>query len=139
MTVGLTKDAGWEVGVSRTLPFPAADIWKLMTSGRGLRLWLGTGVRLPKSVGTQYETADGTVGELRGYQDGRRIRLTHRPRGARHETIVQATVQPKGSGATLGFHQERMGSAAERERQRAHWQSVMDDVEDALTRSTSAK
>ena len=110
-----------------------------MTSTRGLRLWLGAGVRLPKTDGTQYQTADGATGELRGYQGGRRIRLTHRPPGARHETIVQTTIAPKTAGTTLQFHQERMRSAKERERQRAHWQSVMDDVEDALARSTPAK
>jgi uncharacterized protein YndB with AHSA1/START domain len=75
---GLSKDAGWEIGVSRTLPFPPDDVWALLTAPEGLALWLGTLDTLP------------------------------------------------------GFHQERMRDAEERERQRAHWQGVMDAVQRAI-------
>src|SRR5262245_42096444 len=132
MPAGKTKDAGWEIGVSRTLPYELDDVWSLMTSSAGLRLWLGDGVRLPKNVGAEDATADGTTGELRGREERHRLRLTHRAPGARHETTIQTTVEAKPTGTRLGFHQERMGSARERERQRAHWKSVMDDIENAL-------
>ena len=41
--VGLTKDAGWEIGVSRTVPHPLDEVWRLLTSDEGLALWLGEG------------------------------------------------------------------------------------------------
>ncbi|MGH9026498.1 MAG: SRPBCC family protein [Acidimicrobiia bacterium] len=133
MPVGLTKDAGWEIGVSRTLPYPLDDVRALLTSADGVQLWLGDAMTLPTTVGAPYEAADGATGELRGYESRRRIRLTHRPRESRNETTIQATLEPKAAGTTLRFHQERMRSPKERERQRAHWKRVVDELDDALS------
>ena len=43
MPTGLTRGAGWEIGVSRTLPFSPEELWRLVTSPEGLALWLGPG------------------------------------------------------------------------------------------------
>lgn len=130
--VGLTQDAGFQIGVSRTLPLPPSEAWRFLMSPEGLALWLGEGVSLGTDRGAPYATADGTSGETRGYQEGRRIRVTHRPRGAAHTTTVQITVTARSGKAVVGFHQERMANEAERERQRGHWRSVADAVEGAL-------
>ena len=55
---GLTPDVGWEVGVSRTLPLPAAELWAFLSCAEGLDLWLGR-VALPTAPGAPYRTADG--------------------------------------------------------------------------------
>ena len=39
--VGRTKDAGFQIGVSRTVPHDAAAVWELLTSSVGLAVWLG--------------------------------------------------------------------------------------------------
>ena len=39
--VGLTKDAGWQIGVRKTLPVALEDAWNLLVSEEGLSLWLG--------------------------------------------------------------------------------------------------
>ncbi|WP_412566378.1 SRPBCC domain-containing protein [Streptomyces europaeiscabiei] len=126
-STGLTKGAGWEVGVSRTLPQSPAAVWEFISGPRGLELWLGAGARLTPERGTAYETDVGDTGEVRGYRPGDRIRVTY------GETTVQVAVSAAGGGRTvLVFHQERMASAEERERQRAHWRRVMDQVAEAL-------
>jgi uncharacterized protein YndB with AHSA1/START domain len=51
MSTGLTKDAGWEIGVSRTLPFPPDDVRAVLTAPAGLALWLGTLDPLPVGPG----------------------------------------------------------------------------------------
>ena len=72
--VGLTRDAGWEIGVSRTVPFPIDDVWDFLTLGgcswpAGRRT---TGVDpAVKSVGAAYllrlaEQASATTPDLRG-------------------------------------------------------------------------
>ncbi|MFE7615543.1 SRPBCC domain-containing protein [Streptomyces sp. NPDC057496] len=133
MPTGLTKDAGWEIGVSRTLPLPPAAVWDFLTGREGARLWLGPvegAGGLPTEKGEPYRTADGVAGELRGHRPGSRIRLTH------GSTTVQVTVSPApGAGGTksvLRFHQEHLASAAEREERRAHWRRVMDEIAGAL-------
>lgn len=126
---GPTADAGWEIGVSRTLPVPPDQVWDFVAGDDGVALWLGH-VSLPTAKGASYETAEGTRGEIRGYRPHDRIRLTCRPRGWDHDTTLQIAVTPArtGSGAVLRFHQERLADAAERARQRAHWQEVLDTL-----------
>lgn len=128
MPTGLTKDAGWQIGVSRTLPHPPTTVWDLVSGPRGLALWLGTGVQLSSPRrGSAYRTDAGVAGEVRGYRHGERIRLTYGP------TTVQVTLTPAEGGRTvLRFHQERMADARERERQRAHWRRALAAIAEAL-------
>ncbi|MFI7367281.1 SRPBCC domain-containing protein [Streptomyces sp. NPDC050149] len=130
MPTGLTKDAGWQIGVSRTLPHPAATVWDFISSPEGIALWLGPGTVLAPEQGTPYRTTAGVAGEVRGYRPADRIRVTH------GTTTVQVALTPAADGArtVLRFHQEHLASAEERERQRAYWQHVMDQVATALDR-----
>jgi uncharacterized protein YndB with AHSA1/START domain len=130
--VGQTKDVGWNIGVSKTLRHPVEQVWALLTSEDGLRLWLGD-VELGTSKGDRYETADGTVGEIRSFHPHDRLRLTWRPADWTHDTTVQVAVVGDGDRTMLRFHQEWLADAEERERQRAHWQAAMDRVVAALS------
>ncbi len=131
--VGRTKDAGWQIGVSRTVPHPVEQVWELLTSAAGIALWLGSDVTIEREAGQGYETAEGTVGETRSHRSQDRIRLTWQPADWDHETTVQVAVVADGPDRTMiRFHQERMTSAEERERQRTHWRGVMDAVTAAL-------
>ncbi|WP_329621771.1 SRPBCC domain-containing protein [Streptomyces sp. NBC_01255] len=113
MPVGLTRDAGWEIGVSKTLPLPVAAVWDFLMSPEGLSLWFGPGAALP---------VEGDPA-LRSLRPRDRVRLSY------GETVLQVAVSPAGDGRTvLTFHQEHMASAEERERQRAHWKGVMAEI-----------
>lgn len=134
---GLTKDAGWQIGVSRTLPCPADGLWDFLNSEPGRALWLGGGSGLPAEPerGTGYRTEDGTAGQVRGHRarPGGGLRLTRRPAGGRESTI-QVTVTPAATPgrAVLRLHEERLASAAEREDRRRHWAAVADAVAAAI-------
>jgi uncharacterized protein YndB with AHSA1/START domain len=131
--VGRTKDAGWEIGVSRTLPLPVEEVWDFLTSPAGSAVWLGAGVQRLDEPGAAYETEAGTAGQVRSFRPQDRVRLTWRPVEWDHDSTVQFTVTPvAGDRTRVVFHQERLVDAAERERQREHWQGVMDAVAAAL-------
>ncbi|NUR28760.1 MAG: SRPBCC domain-containing protein [Catenulispora sp.] len=134
MPTGQTKDAGWEIGVSTTLAAPVDHLWELLTSPEGLALWLGTLDRLPTEAGDAYETAEGTVGEIRSHHERHRVRLTWRPKDWDHATTLQLTVTQAADPAKtrLGIHQEHLADGEERERQRTHWQNVAAALEQAL-------
>lgn len=133
MPTGRTKDAGWQIGVSRTVPATPQEMWDLLTSPRGLALWLGPGAEIGTERGAPWRADDGAHGEVRSHHHGDRIRLTCRPPGWDHDTTVQVALVPASGGRTsLRFHQERLADAGERARQREHWRAVMDRVEDAL-------
>lgn len=131
--VGLTRDAGWQIGVSATLLVPIEQVWGFLTSPEGMRLWLGHEVDLLHEPGQPYRTQDGTHGEVRSLRPRDRVRLTWRPPGWDHDSTVQVAVQVAGPGRTLlRFHQERLADAGERERQRTHWRAVLTSVVAAL-------
>jgi uncharacterized protein YndB with AHSA1/START domain len=131
--VGQTRDVGFEIGVSRTVPLPRQVVWDFLTSPDGQAVWLGPGARLAPERGHRYETADGTGGEVRSFRELDRIRLTWRPAGWSHDTTVQVTVSGPEHATVLRFHQEWLADGAERERQREHWKAVMDRVVAALS------
>ena len=132
-TTGHTKGAGWEIGVSRTVPFPIDEVWDFLTSTAGSAVWLGAGVQRLDEPGTAYETEAGVAGEIRSVRPRNRVRLTWRPVDWDHESTVQFAVTAAAEDRTrVVFHQERLADAAERERQRAHWQGVMNALVAAL-------
>ncbi|RJL31979.1 SRPBCC family protein [Bailinhaonella thermotolerans] len=135
MTVGETKDAGFQIGVSRTLPHPRERVWDFVVSPEGLALWLGDlgdAVRLTPGKGARYTTAGGTTGEVRSFREYDRVRLTWRPRDWDHDTTVQVAVSGDGGKTVLRFHQEWLADAGERSQQREHWRAAMDRVTAAL-------
>ncbi|MGH1561865.1 SRPBCC domain-containing protein [Mumia sp. DW29H23] len=133
--VGLTRDAGWQIGVSKTVDHPAHEVWAFLVSPAGTDLWLGHDVVLAAERGTRYETREGTTGEIRSFRPQDRVRLTWRPRDADHDTVVQVVVSDSGPGRSMiRFHQERLTSARERAHQRAHWRTVMTSLVAALDR-----
>ncbi|MEV4054478.1 SRPBCC domain-containing protein [Amycolatopsis sp. NPDC049688] len=131
-SVGKTADVGWNIGVSRTLPYPAGTVWDFLVSREGVAIWLGPGVELPREPGAEYETANGTVGEIRSFAEGDRVRLTWRPSDWDHDSTVQVRLSGAGAKTTLRFHQEWLADAEEREEQRAYWQDVTERVVAAL-------
>ncbi|MGV9299399.1 SRPBCC domain-containing protein [Amycolatopsis sp. NPDC003676] len=133
MSVGQTKDAGWQIGVSKTIGRSAEEVWDFITSPEGVAIWLGEGVTVQPEPGVGYETADGIRGETRSFREMDRIRLTWQPAGWAHETTLQLAVRASGPGkAMLRIHQERLANAAEREQQRRHWQGVLTELITAL-------
>ncbi|SFA71899.1 Activator of Hsp90 ATPase homolog 1-like protein [Amycolatopsis marina] len=131
--VGRTRDAGWQIGVSKTIDRPVEDVWNFITSPAGVAIWLGEGGAVPREPGAGYETAAGVRGETRSFRELDRLRLTWQPSDWTHDTTLQLTVTSAGEGrARLGVHQERLASAAEREQQRGHWQGVVTALVAAL-------
>jgi len=133
MPVGKTKDAGWQIGVSRAFPCTVEQAWALLTSEAGLATWLGVGAVLQPVRGAPYTTTDGTTGEVRSFRPHDRIRLTWQPPGWPHDSTVQVALSAGARSTTVRFHQERLASGTEREHQREHWRAVLDQLENLLS------
>lgn len=136
--VGLTRDAGWQIGVSRTFPASLDTAWKLLTSRTGLGLWLGEDVPSPLTKGGCYRTKEGTSGEVRSVRPLDRMRLTWQPEGRAAPATVQVTVAPSPLGCSVRFHTEHLASEQEREAMRTHWREVLDRLDSALAQNLPA-
>jgi uncharacterized protein YndB with AHSA1/START domain len=122
-TTGLTKDAGWEVGVRQTVDAPLPLVWEYLL-GAGLPLWLGqTELRLEK--GAQYQTSDGVAGEVRAYTADSKIRLTWHPDDWPHDSTLQLSVREVATGTTIGIHHDRLADRDERRMMLGHWKNVI--------------
>jgi len=129
---GLTNDAGWEIGVSRTFDRSVDEAWQIVAGPEGLARWLGTDA-LPTDPGSAYETPDGTTGQIRSYRPGDRLRLTWRPQDWDHDSTVQVAVSATGRKAVVRFHQERLANEPERNHMRDHWRAALDALTPLLT------
>lgn len=133
---GLTKDAGWEIGVSRTFALSVEHAWEFLLSPPGLALWLGEGVPVPLAKGDRYETTDGTTGEIRSLRPLDRVRLTWRPPARGADATVQLAMVATAGGCSLRFHTERLADSGEREHMRRHWQEVLRRIGETVTSPT---
>ena len=82
--VGQTADAGYQVGVQRSVSASPAEAWKLITSRP--ELWLGEGVSVDFEEGERFEVPPrkgepGASGEIRVVKPGERLRMTWQPEG----------------------------------------------------------
>lgn len=121
--VGKTADAGYQVGVRRTLPCSEERLWRLLLSPAGLETWLGGPAEIAEGV--RFRLDNGTTGEIRVYRPGSHIRLGWRPAGWGAPSTLQVRVMAARRGTTLSFHQEHLAGAAERAAMKAHWEGVI--------------
>jgi uncharacterized protein YndB with AHSA1/START domain len=124
--VGLTKSAGYEVGIRRTFPVTVQTAWNRLTSPEGMPLWLGEGlgeVRLEK--GAFFQNGSGLAGQFRVIIPGDHLRLSWKITDWIKESTLQVRLIPNGNGTTLSFHQENLQDIETREVMRLHWEHVL--------------
>ena len=126
---GETADAGFEIGVQKTLPFPAIRVWEFMTSRTGMKLWLGDVSDLTWRKEETYHSKDGTTGEVRIIHPGKRLRITWKPERWKKPSTVQLTVVSSGERKTsVRFHQENLPDGAAREEMRGRWKRSLEEI-----------
>jgi uncharacterized protein YndB with AHSA1/START domain len=116
------------VGVVRTLPMTAPELWELVT--KQAERWLGPGATLKLEPGKSYQVpkrrgAPGVRGEVRVVKPGQRLRMTWQPDGWKKPATLQLTLVPKARGASLHVHMEKLPDAKTREAMREHWSKVL--------------
>jgi uncharacterized protein YndB with AHSA1/START domain len=122
--VGATMDAGFQIGVRRTVPVSDERIWEVLLSPDGLGTWLGGATKVEE--GERFAFSNGLSGEIRVFKPGSHIRLTwHRPEWE-EPSYVQVRVIPARTGTTLSFHQDHLAGPSDREEMKVHWEQVID-------------
>jgi len=130
--VGKTKGQGWEIGVRKTFPVGARELWEALTTQPGLGYWLGTCVDTDFHKGDTYKTTEGTTGDIRSFEVGSLIRMTWQPPDSEAKSTLQIRVLAAKKGSTLSIHHEKLHDADQREAMRLHWSAVMAQFEALL-------
>lgn len=124
--VGLTADAGYQIGVRRTLPIDRDRAWDFLLSPEGLRLWLGNVTDLDLQVGAVYSSVEGITGEFRVVKPKEQLRLTWKPKGWEKPSTLQIRLlSSRPDKTTISFHQEKLSDAAARERMKERWEEAL--------------
>lgn len=126
---GETKYAGFEIGVSKTLPISPKQAWELITTRPGRDAWLGPIARLRFAKGVKYRTTDGTTGEIRSVTPGKALRLTWQPAVWSTPSTIGIHVVPAGAKTSIRFHQEKLANAKIRTQMRRQWKKTLDALE----------
>ncbi|WP_375758387.1 SRPBCC domain-containing protein [Corallococcus exercitus] len=126
--VGQTAATGFQVGVVRTLPMTAPELWAWVTTQP--ERWLGPGATLKAEPGGEYKVpkrrgSPGVRGEVRVVKPGQRLRMTWQPDGWTKPATLQLTLTPKAKGASLHVHMEKLPDAEAREAMRERWSKVL--------------
>ena len=132
--LGETADAGFEIGMQKTVPREPREVWKLLISPEGVIIWLGTVENIELKKGYRYQTTDGTSGEIRSLKDGEKIRLTRKTAGGENSSTFQISLAPAGKKTSVRIHHEKLANEAEREQMGNHWRQVLKELETLATR-----
>jgi uncharacterized protein YndB with AHSA1/START domain len=125
-TTGLTQDAGWQAGASRTFSVDKATAWSALVSPAGLRAWLGRLEALPTTTGDPYETEDGVRGEVRSWRPEERLRLRWQLRGRSEPAILQVALSESRGGTVVRLHADHLADADERAQVLEHFAGALD-------------
>jgi uncharacterized protein YndB with AHSA1/START domain len=133
---GQTLDAGFEVGVQKTINAPIEKVWQFITSKKGAKLWLGNlKEELELQKGATYTTASGATGEIRSVYPQQKLRLTWTPKGRDSATTVQIYMlcpRNQANKTNLQFHQEKLADANERQAMKEHWRGALSAIEKSI-------
>ena len=128
--VGETADAGFQVGVRRSVEATRTQAWQLITSRP--ELWLGEGASVAFDKGGRYEVppgddAPGVTGEVRVVKPGDRLRMTWQPEGWPAPATLQLTLSESASGKTaIHVHLEKLPDADARDAMRERWREALE-------------
>lgn len=130
--VGLTKDAGWEIGVRKTMAISGNVAWDFLFSNDGIKIWLDEIKSEELKDGGYYKTKNDTEGVVKVFKPYSHIRITWKRKNWENTSTLQVRVIPAKDKTTISFHQEKLLDGAQREDMKQHWESVIKDIEKAL-------
>lgn len=131
-TTGLTRDAGWQVGVRKTFPILLEDAWKLITSQEGISAWLGKLPGFQPGEGAEYRLEDGAFGKFTVFKPGSHMRLTWQPGDYPRPSIIQVRVISAGDNTVIAFHQEHLPDAVSRGERKQFFNQVVADLSNLI-------
>jgi hypothetical protein len=132
--VGLTKDAGYQIGVRRTVAVRHEEAWAYIFSREGMGIWLGDLPGGHLEEGESYSLPDGTRIAVSVFENLSHVRMKWQPPEWENASRLQLRVYPaSGEKTVIAFHQEMLQDAARREEMKQHWKNVVSRLTAQLT------
>jgi uncharacterized protein YndB with AHSA1/START domain len=106
--------------VSRALPQPVDEVWKVLITPEGAEALLGKGAQLG-GKGEPWRSADGTHGVVRSYHPLEQVRLSWHSDEHAPASLVELHLLPEGDGTRLSLRYEEVEDPTVSENLRQRW------------------
>jgi len=127
--VGVTKDAGVQIGVRKTVAMQKEQLWNFLTSPQGLSLWIGNVPEFRLQKGYEFASAEGISGKLTVVEPLRKLRMTwKRPEWEKPSRLQIYLLSAKSGKTTVAIHQEMLEDVYMRELMRRFWDEVLNRI-----------
>lgn len=114
---------GIHAGTRRTYPVSLPEAWEYLVSPAGVGTWLDVS-DLQLAPGKVFGN-DNIEGEIKVIKDLSHIRLLWKRTGWSSYSNLQVRVFRADSGATISFHQDKLGNEALRHEMLRHWEGIL--------------
>ena len=117
---GLTKDAGWQVGIRKTMPSSLDNIWNAFFSEEGSKLW-------DNGVNTNFST----------FKPHSHIRTKWKHQSFKESANLQIRFIPSVNNdkTTIAIHVDQLENEDQREEAKKYWSKIIDALASLLTTS----
>jgi uncharacterized protein YndB with AHSA1/START domain len=133
---GQTADGLYQIGVSKTLDRPLADIWTLLLTPEALALFVGEEPAGDPSAGLEDIAGtggDGTEYAMTTFVPSSHFRMRWRSDEWEAPSILQLRLTEKGPAKTgITVHHEKLPSADAREAMRARWKEALKNLREMI-------
>ncbi len=111
--IGLTKDAGWQFGIRKTMPANLETLWNIFFSDRGLSYW-----------------SEGVDQDFSTFNKYSHIRTKWRYKDFTEDANLQIRFIPSKNKdkTTISFHVDKLKNESQREVTREYWSKVIEDL-----------
>ena len=131
--LGETANAGFEVGVQKTVDLSPQQTWQLLTSRKGLLLWLGEVDDLNLVKGEKFQTKDGSSGEIRSIKRAERIRIKWQPNDGSNSSTFQITLSPVKNKTSIRVHHENLSRDTSRSEMQKRWRTILEKINESVS------
>jgi len=111
--IGLTKDAGWQFGIRKTVPSNLGTVWNVFFSDRGLGYW-----------------SDDVDQDFSTFKEFSHIRTKWRHKDFTESANLQIRFIPSKNKdkTTISIHVDKLKNESQREVAREYWSKVIENI-----------
>lgn len=130
--VGLTKNAGWQMGVRKTMDKEFDKVWDFMFSDEGLKIWLGNVKASELEVGKEIHLDNGVFSKIVVFQPFSHMRMKWKKSDWKNTSRLQLRAIRSKKKTVVSFAQEMLLNKVQREEMISHWKGVTKELSKAL-------
>jgi activator of HSP90 ATPase len=132
--VGLTKDAGYQVGARRTFPLPFQEAWEFIWSEAIVVEWIGMIDQSELVLNRAFRTKEGIEGKITTLITGSHVRLKWKLPEWQTFSTLQVRIIPSGEKTTISFHQDHLTDEKVRKHMKSFWLKVLDKMGEQISK-----